>query len=269
MVRNPVVAGQFYAGTKDALKSQVEALIDRKTKKESAIGVVSPHAGYMYSGSVAGSVLSAIDAKKTYIILGPNHTGLGLTFGLDENDSWKTPLGEIKLDRQLAGAIIDNCKFIKDDSLSHANEHSIEVQLPILQVLQKDFKIVPIVVSYSDLDAYREVGGALAKSVKDLKLEKDVTIIASSDMTHYESQNSAKHKDAIAIEAMLNLDEEKLVEKIAEFDISMCGYAPAAIMITAAKALGAKHARLVKYQTSGDASGDYESVVGYAGIIIN
>lgn len=269
MVRDPVVAGQFYPGSKDALRREVQGLVDPGAKKEDAIGVISPHAGYAYSGPVAASVLSAIKPKKTYVILGPNHTGLGEIFGLDMSDSWRTPLGDIEIDRQLAEAIKENCRYIKDDSLSHAHEHSIEVQLPILQVLQKDFKIVPIVVSYADLDMYRDVGRAIAGAVKGLKIEKGVTIIASSDMTHYESQENAKKKDRIAIEAILKLDEAKLIRKVLELDITMCGYAPASIMMVAAKELGAKSARVVKYQTSGDTSGDYSSVVGYAGLIIS
>ena len=269
MVRNPVVAGQFYSGEKGPLKREIEALIDLKAKKEDAIGVISPHAGYTYSGPVAASVLSAISTKKTYVILGPNHTGLGEMFALDTNDSWRTPLGDIKIDRALADAIKKNCKYIKDDPLAHAHEHSIEVQLPFLQALQKDFKIVPIVISYADLAIYRDIGKAIAKSIKDLKIEREVTIIASSDMTHYESHESAKKKDFIAIEAIIKLDEARLVEKVLELGITMCGYAPAAIMMVAAKGLGAKSARLVKYQTSGDTSGDYSSVVGYAGLIIN
>jgi hypothetical protein len=269
MVRRPVVAGQFYSGFKDALEREIRALVDLKAKKEDAIGVVSPHAGYMYSGAVAGNVLSAVAPKKRYIILGPNHTGLGEAFGLDENDSWKTPLGEIGIDRPLADAIQKSCKFIKSDSASNASEHSIEVQLPILQFLHHDFKIVPIVISYADLDTYVEAGKAIARAVKSLKIADEVTIIASSDMTHYEAQEEAGKKDSIAIEAILKLDEAKLVSKVSELGITMCGFAPVAVMIAAAKDLGARSARLVKYQTSGDVTGDRSSVVGYAGIIIN
>lgn len=284
MIRNPAVAGQFYPGSKDALEREIRAMVDPSAQREDAIGIVSPHAGYIYSGRVAGSVFSAISAKKSYVILGPNHTGLGETFGLDESDSWKTPIGDVEIDRVLADAIKKNCKYVKNDSLSHAHEHSIEVQIPFLQVLRKDFnppsakfppgggcgfRIVPIAVSYADLDAYRSVGRAIAGSIKELKLEREVTTIASSDMTHYESTESAKKKDSIAIKAILELDEAKLIKEVTERDISMCGWAPVAIMIVCAKALGASRARLVQYGTSGDASGDYSSVVGYAGMIIN
>jgi len=269
MIRNAAVAGQFYPGSKDALLREVGSLIDKTSPKEDAIGAVSPHAGYMYSGRVAGSVFSAIKPKKTYIIMGPNHTGMGEPFGLSKSQSWKTPLGEVRIDKRLADAVRNNSKYIKEDDISHLQEHSIEVQLPFLQYIQKDFTFVPIVISYAALDIYRKIGQEIAGAVKELKLEGSVTIIASSDMTHYESQEEAKRKDSIAIDAVLKMDEAKLIESVSKLDITMCGYAPTAIMITAAKELGAKTARLVNYRTSGDASGDYSSVVGYAGIVIS
>lgn len=269
MVREAVVAGQFYPASGDALRRAVREIVDPDAKKENAVGVLAPHAGYVYSGPVAGSVFSAIKPKKRYVVLGPNHTGLGETFGLDKNDFWKTPLGNVEIDRVFADALMKNCEYIKSDSLSHRHEHSIEVQLPFLQVLQKYFKIVPIVVSYADMSIYKKVGNAIADAIRALKIEEEVTIIASSDMTHYERHEDAKRKDSIAIDAILELDEAKLVRKISEFGITMCGYAPAAIMITAAKGLGAKRAKLIRYQTSGETSGDYSSVVGYAGIIIS
>ena len=270
MIRNPAVAGQFYRGTKEALEKEVAPLVKKEAAKEDAIGVVSPHAGYLYSGAVAGATLSSIKPKKTYIIMGPNHTGFGEPFGLSAAQSWRTPLGEVKIDKALAEAIKKNSGYIKYDDLSHAHEHSIEVQLPFLQHLQgNDFKFVPIVISQGLLEAYRDIGKEIALAVKELKMEKDVAIIASSDMTHYESQKAAEKKDRAAIDAILALDEERLVDSISSLGITMCGYAPAAIMIAAAKLLGAKKARLVKYMTSGNATGDYTSVVGYAGIIIS
>ena len=269
MVRQPAVAGQFYLGSEKPLLRQVESLIDRKAEREAAIGVVSPHAGYIYSGTVAGMTLSSIKSKSTYIIMGPNHTGLGGEFSLSTSESWKTPLGDVKLDKPLASQIAKSSRFVKEDDLAHSHEHSIEVQLPFLQVLQKDFTFVPITLSHADLDIYREIGAELAKAIKELKLEDAVTIIASSDMTHYEPHEIARKKDSQAIEAILELDEEKLVASIDRLNISMCGYAPVAIMLVAAKELGAKKGRLVKYQTSADASGDYSSVVGYAGIVIS
>ncbi len=269
-MRKPAVAGQFYSGSEKSLLREVESLIDKSiSKKEDALGVVSPHAGYIYSGPVAASVLATIKPKSTYIIMGPNHTGLGKPFSLSTDEPWKTPLGEVRIDETLADRIKKNSKYINEDNAAHAYEHSIEVQIPFLQVLNKNFKIVPIVISHADPDVYREIGLGLGKAIKDLSLESSVTIIASSDMTHYEPHDLAKKKDSKAIEAVLGLDEDKLMEAVEKFDISMCGYAPTFIMLVAVKELGATKARLVKYQTSGDTSGDYSSVVGYAGIVIS
>lgn len=269
MIRNPAVAGQFYSGSKESLAKEIGKLIRvPPEKKEDAIGVISPHAGYLYSGPVAGLTLSSINPRPIYLIMGPNHTGLGSPFSLSTSDSWATPLGNITINKTLSEKILKNCPQISKDEFAHIQEHSIEVQLPILQMLQENFTIVPIVIAQSGIEEYRKIGHAIAKSIKELKLEKDVTIIASSDMTHYESQDSAKEKDFRAIDAILKLDEDALMGSIEKFDISMCGYAPAVIMMVAAKALGAKKAKLIKYQTSADASGDYSSVVGYAGIVV-
>jgi len=268
MIRKPAVAGQFYPASEKALLKEVESLSSGTAVREDAFGVVSPHAGYIYSGPVAGSVFAAIKPRSIYIILGPNHTGAGRPFSISSGGSWKTPLGEVGIDGALAERIKVNSKYIKEDDEAHTYEHSIEVQLPFLQVLGKDFKFVPIVISYTDIDIYREIGSSLAKAVKDLGLEKKTTVIASSDMTHYEPQDLAREKDMLAMDAILKLDEAKLIECVESRDISMCGYAPVAIMLVAAKSLGASKARLVKYQTSGDVSGDYSSVVGYAGCII-
>ena len=266
--REAVVAGQFYPGTKDALAREIGSMIDPKAARRDCLGVVSPHAGYIYSGGVAGSVFSRINPAPVYVIIGPNHTGLGQPFGISACRSWKTPLGEVSVDTGLAAAIKNNCAYIKDDDVSHKFEHSIEVQLPFLQYLNKNFKIVPIVAAHAELSAYREVGSAIAEAIKRGALEKKAVIIASSDMTHYEPQAEAAKKDAEAIKAILALDEEALLERIESLGITMCGYSPVAIMIAAVKALGARGAELVKYATSGDVTGDQTSVVGYAGLII-
>jgi len=268
MIRQPAVAGQFYSSLEKTLLEEVTALIDKKSVKERAIGVVSPHAGYIYSGRVAGSVLASIEPRPIYIIMGPNHTGLGSAFSLSPSESWKTPLGNVRVNNTVRDKLKSISRWMKEDKLAHASEHSIEVQLPFLQVIQKEFTFVPIVISHASIEIYKEIGKELASVIKDLKLEKEITIVASSDMTHYEEHEAAKKKDASAIKAILDLDEDMLVRNIQKYDITMCGYAPTAIMLVASKELGAKSARLIKYETSGDTSGDYSSVVGYAGILI-
>lgn len=266
MIREAIVAGQFYPGTEQGLNRQIESMVDKDAKKEKAIGIVAPHAGYIYSGFVAGCVYSHIDITDTVVILGPNHTGFGAAFSLYKKGKWRTPLGEVGIDAELAGQILESSRLVREDEAAHSHEHSLEVQLPFMQYFKKDFKIVPIVLSLGGLDAYEELGQAIASSIK--KRNRDTLIVASSDMTHYEPHEVAKEKDKVAIDAILKLDEEQLLKKVEEHNISMCGCVPAAVMLIAARALGAKSARLIKYQTSGDTSGDYSAVVGYAGIIV-
>ncbi len=266
MVRRPVVAGQFYPAQASRLSEMISGMVDATAEKEEVIGLVSPHAGYPYSGPVAAAVISRVKFKDTFVILGPNHTGMGKTLSIMTGGSWKTPLGSIDIDTELAGQILATSKYLEDDDKAHQYEHSIEVQIPFLQYFKKDFRIVPITFSYHSPAAYKEVGREIAQAVKDL--ERDVVIIASSDMTHYEPQESAEQKDSKAIEAILDLNENELLRRVDEFGISMCGYAPTVALITAAKELGATRAELVRYQTSGDTTGDYSAVVGYAGIII-
>jgi AmmeMemoRadiSam system protein B len=261
MIRKPVVAGQFYPASASELKAMIEGMV-----KEEAIGLVLPHAGYVYSGPVAAAVISRIKFKDTFIIMGPNHTGSGKPLSIMTEGVWKTPLGEVKIDSELAKKILATSKHLQEDKTAHLYEHSIEVQLPFLQYFKPDFELVPIIFGYAGGSIYKEIGKEIAKAVK--KLGKEVVIIASSDMTHYEPQESARKKDIQAIEAMLDLNEDELLKRVDELNISMCGYAPAVSLIVAAKELGATGTELVKYQTSGDVTGDYSAVVGYAGIII-
>jgi AmmeMemoRadiSam system protein B len=266
MIRNPVVAGQFYPASAAELKRMIKGMVEEKAKRQEVIGLISPHAGYIYSGPVAGAVISRIKFKDTFIIMGPNHTGGGRPFSIMTEGRWKTPLGEVEIDSGLGKQILAHSRYLAEDYLAHLGEHSIEVQLPFLQYFSPDFKLVPIILTYASGAIYKEIGKAIAKGIKESG--RKAVIIASSDMTHYESQASAQRKDTQAIEAILALDEDELLKRVEELDISMCGYAPAVSLIVAAKELGAKGAELVKYQTSGDTTGDYSSVVGYAGIII-
>ena len=266
MIREPAVAGQFYPASASQLTAMLETLVNENVEKQEAIGLVVPHAGYIYSGPVAGAVISRIRFKDTFIIMGPNHTGRGQPFSIMTEGKWKTPLGEVAIDAELGKQILSISNHLEEDYAAHHHEHSIEVQLPFLQYLQPDVRIVPIVLAYGSGDVYKEIGKEIAKAVKETG--REVVILASSDMTHYEPHESAKKKDMKAIDAILELDEDELLRRIEEFNISMCGYAPTVALISAAKELGAKGAELVRYQTSGDTSGDFSSVVGYAGITI-
>ena len=210
--------------------------------------------------------MSKIKFKDTFIIMGPNHTGMGKPCSIMTEGVWKTPLGEVEIDSELGKRILATSSYLQEDYAAHQYEHSIEVQIPFLQYFKPDIRIVPIILAYSSGATYKEIGKELAKAVKESN--KEVVIIASSDMTHYEPQESAQRKDSKAIEAILDLNEDELLRRIDEFNISMCGYAPTVSLISAAKELGATGAELVRYQTSGDTSGDYSAVVGYAGIII-
>ena len=267
MIRNPVVSGQFYPESPGQLRAMIEGFVDEKAVKEDVIGLVSPHAGYIYSGPVAGAVISKIKFKDTFIIMGPNHTGRGKPLSIMSQGTWKTPLGEVEIDSELGKQILATSSHLKEDYQAHQFEHSIEVQLPFLQYFKKDIKLVPIMLAFSSGAIYKEIGKEIARAIKELN--KQVVIMASSDMTHYEPQESAQRKDNHAIEAILDLNEDELLKRVEELNISMCGYAPVVSLISAAKELGAKRAELVRYQTSGDTTGDYSSVVGYAGIIIS
>lgn len=267
MIRQPIASGRFYPGAAGSLRSLIETFVEEVEDKIDAIGIVSPHAGYIYSGAVAASVIARIEPADTYIILGPNHTGMGKPFSIMTVGSWQTPLGEVPIDSALAQNILATSKYLQEDRTAHQGEHSIEVQLPLLQYFKPDLKIVPIILAVATLDIYREIGASIAQAIKEAPGKK-VVIVASSDMSHYEPQESASAKDRRAIEEILNMDEAALLDRVIRERISMCGYAPVVAMLAAARALGARSAELVRYQTSGDASGDYSSVVGYAGVIV-
>jgi AmmeMemoRadiSam system protein B len=264
--RLPAVAGQFYYGTAARLRSQVEQYITKDTEKEKVIGAVSPHAGLIYSGHVAGALYSRIEFPETFILIGPNHTGLGSKISIMTSGQWDIPTGSFLIDEELAKKILSKSTLLKDDLTAHIYEHSLEVQLPFISYFSDRVKILPITVMMASLEECRAIGEVIAESIKESYY--NVTIIASSDMSHYEPDNVARKLDNLAIKEILNLDPEGLYNIVRKERISMCGYQPATIMLYASKLLGAKEASLVKYATSGDVSGDYDSVVGYASIIV-
>lgn len=266
MVRKPAVAGKFYPMSPDAINKQMKEFEVEVKQKVDCLGVVSPHAGYVYSGGVAGAVYSHINIPDDVIIIGPNHTGLGEMVSLMASGEWEMPNGIVKINADLANDIISSSRYVKDDSLGHLHEHSLEVQIPFIQYFKKNFKIVPITIMTLDYELCEDIGVALSEAIKEYN--KPVLIVASTDMTHYESQKSANVKDKKAIDQILKLDPKGLFETVVNKNISMCGIAPTTAMLIACNNLGARDARLVKYMTSGDVSGDYEQVVGYAGLII-
>jgi AmmeMemoRadiSam system protein B len=266
MIRQPVVAGMFYPGSASSLSMQLDSFLREDVVKEDVLGVISPHAGYMYSGQVAGAAISRVALKDTFVIIGPNHTGLGEPFSVIVEGIWRTPLGDVVIDSVLAERILEASQNLQDDAIAHMEEHSIEVQLPFLQYLKPDIKIVPIVLARGSGVEYKEIGHAVAEAINSVG--RGVVVMASSDMNHYEPQHIAEEKDNKAIEAILRLDEDELLQRVGEFRISMCGYGPTICLISACKELGATSAELVMHQTSGDVTGDYRSVVGYAGILV-
>lgn len=265
MLRKPAVANQFYPGDPETLEQEVSSFL-KEEKREDVHGVISPHAGYIYSGRVAGSVYSRINIPKDVIIIGPNHTGLGEPEAIMGSGIWRLPGGDVEINSKLAEGIVENSGYLRNDHLAHLREHSLEVQIPFLQHFRKDLRIVPVAIMSSDYDICMDIGRAIAKAIKYFK--EPVLIVASSDMTHYESDASARAKDKKAIDRLLAMDPEGLLKTVRASNITMCGVIPATIMLIACKELGATKAELISYATSGDVSGDYDQVVGYAGIIV-
>ncbi|MFH1062384.1 MAG: AmmeMemoRadiSam system protein B [Candidatus Omnitrophota bacterium] len=268
MNRKPMWAGpqKFYPEDPDILKKYFKKVIDKTAAKQEVKAVMLPHAGYFYSGAVAGKTISCVKVPDTIILLGPNHTGLGQPYSLVRKGLWSTPLGEIKICSKLADLILENSDLITEDETPHTHEHSLEVELPFLKYLNSNISIVPIIISDFFIDRLEAVGDSLARAI--VEYAKPVLIVISSDMTHYEPAEQVELKDQRAIDAMLELNPQELFARVNAENISMCGFGPAVIGLFACKKLGAKKARLIDYQTSGDVTEDFSSVVGYAGIII-
>lgn len=265
-IRMPAVAGQFYPGSAETLLRAIRSYTNVNGEKLNALGCVSPHAGYMYSGQVAGAVYGRLELPSRYIILCPNHTGYGNLLAVMSEGSWMTPLGEVSLDKQLAQSLKREMPELTEDIESQRREHAIEVQLPFLQALVPEFQFVPITVGTSRFETLTELGEAMGRVIA--AQNEHVMIIASSDMNHYETDSTTRVKDRKAIERVLALDPAGLYDVILNERVTMCGYGPTIAMLTATKALGARTAELIKYATSGDVSGDRDAVVGYAGMAV-
>jgi MEMO1 family protein len=267
MIREAAVAGQFYPADAGELSATIRACLKPGQILEEAKGIVAPHAGYIYSGPVAGAVYGAVRLPARFILLGPNHTGRGRALSLYPSGQWRTPLGSVTVDEELNRSLAQECRLLAEDTAAHIREHSIEVQVPFLQLLAGNLRFAAICVGTTDYASLEALGHALARVIK--ASAEPVLIIASSDMSHYETAAAATRKDRLAIEKIEQLDPQGLYRTIFEKDVSMCGFAPAVAMLTACNDLGASGGRLIRYATSGDVSGDFDRVVGYAGIVIN
>ena len=266
MTRKPAVAGTFYRAGAGSLNEQVASFIPADIKRRKVKALMSPHAGLMYSGAVAGSVYASIEPPATFVLLGPNHTGLGNPVAMMPEGQWEIPTANVQIDSALAHAIAARTGIVTQDSEAHAHEHSLEVQLPFIASVAPQAKIVPITIMQAAPDELIALGEAIADAV--MAVEYPVVIAASSDMSHFISHERAMELDRLAIDRVLELDPAGLLSVVRNEGISMCGVLPAVAMLAAAKKLGAKQATLTGYATSGEVSGDMDSVVGYAGVII-
>jgi len=278
-VRNPSVAGYFYEGDREGLLKRLEwcflhklgpgklpKLVEEGPRK--VLGIVSPHAGYIYSGPIAAHgyyYLASDGAPDLVVMIGPNHHGIGAPISVYPEGVWRTPLGEVEVDAEVAENVAEAAKgLIELDREAHLLEHSLEVQLPFLQYIYgKKFRILPITMLSQNVYACEELGEALINSLSG----RNFVIIASSDFTHYESYEKARRKDKLAIDAILSLEHRKLYETVVTHDITMCGYGPVMVLMYVAWKLDGFKAKVLKYATSGDISGNKATVVGYASIV--
>lgn len=265
-IRRPAVAGRFYPGDPSALLADVRTYLSPAEQTIPATGCVVPHAGYIYSGHVAGAVFARLNIPRRCVVLCPNHTGMGQPLAIMSSGAWETPLGNVSIDSPLAEALKKRFPLLTEDADAHRAEHAAEVELPFLQAKSPNFSFVPIALGTGKFDVLEDVGQAIADVVKTEA--EPVLIIASSDMNHYENDKITRVKDHKAIDRILALDVRGLFDVVMNEDISMCGFGPTVAMLTAAKCLGANSAELVKYATSGDISGDRDMVVGYAGVVV-
>jgi AmmeMemoRadiSam system protein B len=266
-IRHPAVAGRFYPRDPVTLQTDLQSYLSPAAESVRAVGCVVPHAGYVYSGVVAGAVYARLDVPRRCIVLCPNHTGVGPPLSIMSQGAWQTPLGPMPIDSALASLLKQRFPLLTEDADAHRAEHAIEVQLPFLHARRPGFSFVPIALGTGQFEVLR----ALGEAVSEIATAQDepVLLIASSDMNHYESDAITRVKDHKAIDRILALDPRGLFDVVMKEEISMCGFGPTVAMLTAARRLRATSAELIKYATSGDVSGDREMVVGYAGIIVS
>jgi AmmeMemoRadiSam system protein B len=267
VLRLPAVAGRFYPSN----PAELTAIIARFTKTQSNVEKVAvkacllPHAGYVYSGSVAGAVFARMTLPRKILILGVRHFPRGEQAAILSNGAWRTPLGDAPIDQSLAQALLAACPLLREDDVAHSQEHSLEVQLPFVQVLAPGFMFVPVALGTVRFEDLVSVGEAVAEVLA--RTREEILLLTTSDLNHYEDDATTRVKDRKAIERLLALDARGLYDTCRNERISMCGLGPAVSMIVALQRLGAKDAKLARYATSADVSGDTSAVVGYAGMI--
>ena len=265
MLRQPAVADRFYEGDPAKLRQALSQLIPDESEKVEAKAVLSPHAGYVYSGGVAGETFARVKIPETVVLLGPNHHGEGRALAVGSQD-WEMPLGQISLARDLAQGLVGDSLLFAVDDTAHYYEHSLEVQVPFLQYFQEELQILPISISQLSLSQCRQAARELAQVIQSSN--RSVLLVASTDMTHYLSREQASKQDRLALDQILKLDPAGLYETVSSHRISMCGVVPTTITLLTVAELGARQAELVRYTDSGETSGDTEQVVGYAGVVI-
>lgn len=266
MHRSPAVSGQFYPGNPEQLRKELQHLMPSTSTAKAATAVMAPHAGYVYSGAIAGETYARVVVPDTIVLLGPNHHGIGHPAALYPEGSWDTPLGSVPIDAAFASRLLKRCPEIASDVAAHRLEHSLEVQVPFLQIRNPRVSLVPLCLAQLPLPMLLAVGEGIGDTIA--ATAEPVLIVASSDMTHYEPGPIARQKDDRALQHVIDLDPEGLYRTVREGRISMCGVLPTVVMLAAARRLGAVSASLVRYGNSGDVTGDQSEVVGYAGVVV-
>lgn len=267
MLRTAAVADRFYPGDQQSLQEMLKTMVPDAETARPALAVVMPHAGYLFSGPVAGATVATAQIPPEVIILGPNHHGLGAGAAVMDQGAWEMPWGTVPINASLAASVLAHCPDFQADELAHRREHSLEVLVPFLHYRQPELEIVPVCLARSDYQFCQRAGAGLAAAIK--AWPRPVLLAASTDMSHFESRQAATTKDNLAIERIQDLDPAGLYQTVAEQRISMCGVIPTVISLIAALQLGARQAELIRYSDSGEASGDTAQVVGYAGLVIS
>ncbi len=266
MFRQAKFAGDFYPSDVFTLQDFIRNLLQEGIPRERVMGAIVPHAGYLFAGKVYADVYSRIEIPSKVVLLGPNHKGEGPLSSIWDKGSWATPLGKVKVNEEIADALLSYSRFLEVDTRSHAEEYSLEVQLPFLQHINPRIEIVPVLLSPSDYEVYQDLADALSNIGKEW--EENILFLATTDFTKYQPQEEAVHNDSLTMEIFERLDDLLLLERMEHHQIDMCGYVPVVVNILACKALGATRGEVVSYATSGEVTGYYDEVVGYGGIII-